>query len=43
MTMKSKQTVDEKYIASTLGSAKVPAMDCKNVKKTFTKLMKYNN
>jgi hypothetical protein len=26
-----------------LGSAKVPAKDCKNVKKIFKKLMKYNN
>jgi hypothetical protein len=25
------------------GKCKVPANDCKNVKKTFKKLMKYNN
>jgi hypothetical protein len=33
MTMGSTHTINGKYIASTLGSAKVPAKDCKNVKK----------
>jgi hypothetical protein len=43
MTMRSTHTIDGKYIASTLGSAKSQRRIAKNVKKTFTKLMKYNN
>jgi hypothetical protein len=43
MTMGSTYTVDGKYIASTLRSAKSQRRIAKMLKKTFTKLMKYNN
>jgi hypothetical protein len=43
MTIESTHTVDGKYIASTLGSAKSQRRIAKMLKKTFTKLLKYNN
>jgi hypothetical protein len=43
MTIGSTHTVDGKYIASTLGSAKSQRKITKLLKKTFKKLMKYNN